>query len=443
MNELDLPTLDRDLARAARAERAFWRALRADASRAADEAWYEPVRHVTTRAIFQEVASLPAADPLRDALLAWIYRLAVARIARGPIIALAKARQDATVHLEVPETGSYSVGEVVRRVLAEPEPERGKARAWLEGLGASSSPVLAHEKRLREAVQEITARLGADPAGFAPFDRGLVVQEAEQLLRRTDDLATSLFARSEDLAGLAAQLVARDVPGVWPTKPDARWLYDQFQGLPLLQGLSVDLGPTPAPLGAASFARALARLGAAYARAAVLGGAPFALSSDPSEVHPFRRGALFASLAADAVFLRKHLGLSRDAAATASRALAVTFLAAVRLAAVGTTIDVTVASPSAIAEAVEHALKVPVLPELSGIFPRFAPRAAERLAAALLAHADLGELRSGFDDDWFRNPRGLLRLRELDAAPRAGKVPSASLHGSAEALARALETMAG
>jgi hypothetical protein len=397
------------------------------------------VRHVTTRATFQEVASLPGTDPLREALLAWIHRLALTRIARGPILALAQARQDPSLRLQEPEPGPHSAQAVVRRVLAEREHPR--ARAWHEGLAAASS-LLAYEKTLREAVQEVSARLGvADPSSFTPFDRALVAREGEQLLRRTDDLASSLFTRAEDLAGLVAQLVARDVPGVWPTQPDARWLFDQFQGSPLLQGLKVDLGPTPAALGAASFARALARLGAAYARSAVLGAAPFATSSDPSDCYPLRRGALFASLAANPLFLRKHIGLSRDAAAAASRALGATFLAAARLAAVGATVDVTSASSASIAEAVEDALKVPVPSELSGVFPRPSLRAAEHLAASLLARADMVELESAFDEDWFRNPRGLLRLRELDAASRPFKLASEALRGSAEPLARALEAM--
>jgi hypothetical protein len=441
VNELDPTTLDRDIARAARGERVFWRTLRVDADRAREHAWYEPVRHVTTRSTLHEAEALPIADPLREALLRWIHRLSLTRIARGPIIALAKARQDPTLLLEKPETGSYSVRAVVGRVIAETD--RRKARAWLEGLEASLSPLLGHEKVLREATHEITTRLGVDPGTLSPFDREVVAEEGQQLLRRTDHLATSLFAPAEDLAGLVGELVARDVPGVWPTKPDGRWLFEQFQGSPLLQGLAIDLGPTPAALGAASFARALARFGAAYARSAVLGRAPFATSSDPSELHPLRRGALFASLAADPIFLRKHLGLSREASSSSARALAVTFLASARLAAVGATIDVTSTSAAAIAEAVEDALKVSVSPALSSVLPRICLRAGERLAAMLLARGDAEEQKRAFDDDWFKNPRGLLRLRELDAAPRAFKAPDETLRGTAAPLAQALEAMAG
>src|SRR5690242_8962917 len=161
--------------------------LRTDARRAADDAWYEPVRHVTTRTTFQEVAALSATHPLRDAMLAWIHRLALTRIARGPIFALAQARQEPTLQLEKPEPGLYSVRAVVLRALGEPDGR--KARAWLEGLGASPSPLLGHEKAWRDAAAEITARLGvADPSSLSPFDRSLLAEEATAFLRRTDDL---------------------------------------------------------------------------------------------------------------------------------------------------------------------------------------------------------------------------------------------------------------
>jgi hypothetical protein len=440
--ELDLLKLDKDVARAARAERAFWRTLRADARVAETEAWFEPLRHTTTRTTFQEVASLPESDPLRLPLLAWIRRLAVTRIARLPILALAKARQEPTLRLEEPEPGLHGVRSIVRRVLADPE--RARARAWLAGLGAAPSPLLDLEKTFREATQEITTRLGAtDPGIFTPFDRAIVAEESADFLRRTDDLASSLFSSAEDLAGLVGKLVARDVSGVWPTRPDARWLFDQFQGSPLLQGLTLDLGDTPASLGAASFARALARLGAAYARGAVLGSAPFVITSDPSDVHPLRRGALFAGLIADPLFLRKNLGMSRDAAAATARQLAATFLADLRVVAVTSTLDLNRASRGEIAEAFERALKVPMAPELSGAFPRLSMRAAERLAAALLARADTTLLRGEFDDDWFRNPRALHALRELDAAPRPALLPVESLRGTAAPLAQVLEAMSG
>src|SRR5262245_19091078 len=133
MDELDPQKLDRDVARAARAERAWWRSLRADAELAATAAWYEPVRHVTTRATFAAVSERGASDPLREPLLRWIHRLALTRIAARPLVEAARLRQRASVELERPERGNLSARDLVQRAIADHEPVRRKL--WLDALG--------------------------------------------------------------------------------------------------------------------------------------------------------------------------------------------------------------------------------------------------------------------------------------------------------------------
>jgi hypothetical protein len=440
MDAIDPLKLDRDIARAARAERRWWRTLRSDVDRAAADAWYEPVRYVTTRTTYLEVAELPASDPLREPFLRWVHRLALTRIAGRAIVDAARARQNPSLELEIPESGTFSPGDLVRRALAEREAAR--ARAWLDGFGEAGSAVLAAEKILRETTIEITARLGVDdPSSLAVVDRAAISTEAERVLARTGDLASSLLGPREDLAGLIADLVTRDVPGVWPRSPDARWLYEQFHGTALLEGLALDLGPTPPPLGASSFARGLARFGAAYARAAVLGGGPFVLLGDPSDTHPMRRGALFASLLLDLPFLRKKVGLSREAAAETARALAATVLARARIDAAMTLVDFALASPSQIEEAASEALCVRVPRALGGVLPRPDARAPSRLAGMLLALGDRDELTNRFDEDWFVNPRAFLFLRESDASPRSSRLPKEALGGTGDRLAQSLEAL--
>jgi hypothetical protein len=226
---------------------------------------------------------------------------------------------------------------------------------------------------------------------------------------------------------------------VWPPRPSARWLFDQFQSTDLLDGLSLDLGPTPTSLGASSFARTLARFGAAYVRAAASSSAPFALAHDPADAHPLRRGALFASLLADPIYLRKQLGFSRDAAEKAARSLAATFLAEARLAATRALVDLALASGNSIQEVVEHALFTRVPAALSGVLPRPCRLAPLRLAAMFLATDDREALRAEFDEDWFLNPRALFFLRERDEAFRWARPPKELLLGSSERLARVLE----
>jgi hypothetical protein len=442
MDEFDPLKLDRDIARTARAERAWWRALRVDAERAAADAWYEPARYVTTRTTFAAVSELSESDPLREPFVRWIHRLALTRIAARPIVEAARLRQRAAIELEKPERGVISAKDLVHRALADREP--GRRKLWLDALGAAAPAILAAEKLVRESGIEIAVRLGAaDASSMVPWDTDALSAEARRLLARTHDLASSLFAEKEDLAGLLGDLVARDVPGSWPRVPDARWLFDQFRATPLVEGLTLDLGPTPRSLGASSFARALARFGAAYARVAVLQGGSFVAAADPSDAHPLRRGALFASLVLDPIFLRKKLGMSREAADRIARHLAKPALARARLDAARTLVDFALAGPSEIEETASDALRVRVPREYAGVLPRPDARSAASLAGALLATADRDEMRSRFDEDWFVNPRALAFLRETDASPRPFRLPKEALAGAANHLALGLEAVAG
>src|SRR5262249_36176617 len=124
--------------------------------------------------------------------------------------------------------------------------------------------------------------------------------------------------------------------------------------------------------------------GAAYARAAVLEGPSFAAQSDPSDLHPMRRGALFGTLLVDPIFLRKKLDMSRDAAAKTTRRVAATLLAQVRLDATRTLVDFATSAPSEIEEATTDAFKVRVPREWAGVLPRPDPRASPSLAGVLL-----------------------------------------------------------
>jgi hypothetical protein len=442
MDELDLLKLDKDIARAAKAERKWLRALRADAERVDADAWFEPFRYVTTRMTFQQLAELPDSDPFRLPMLAWVRRLALTRIAQAGIVQAARARQHRDSTLDEPERGTFSVRSLVARTLVARD--ASGARAWLRGAEGAAPAVLLAERTLRQAQVEITSRLGAaDLALESPYDPAALATEAQRLLSRTDSLARATFERDEDIAGVVIRVVARDVPGVWPARAHARWLLDQFDSTDLLDGLSLDLGPTPPTLGASTFARALARFGAAYARAAASTRATFVHAQDPTDAHALRRGALFASLLGDEVYLRQKLGLSRETAQKAARALGATFLAEARLAAVRTLHDFALLTASQIHEVTEHALGVRVSPDLSGVLPRPCRAAPLRLAAVLLAGLDRDELRDRFDDDWFRNPHALFALRERDEAFRWSRLPKEMLDGAGERLARGLEDAVG
>jgi hypothetical protein len=375
-------------------------------------------------------------------MLAWVYRLSLTRIARGQLVHAAHVRQAPTFQLNEPERGAFSARTIMTHLLTETDVE--SARAWSRALGETGPAVLAAERLLRQAEIEITGRLGAaDLSLDSPYDREALHQEATRFVARTDDVTSSLFDREKDIATIAQRVIARDVPGVWPTRSNARWLFEQFQSTEFLGGLSLDLGPVAPTLGASSFARSLARFGAAYARAAVSPKEMFVHVHDPTDAHPLRRGALFASLLADPLYLRQKLGFSRVAAEKAARILACTFLCQARIEAARTLVDFALATGTEIHELMEHTLKTRVAPELSGALPRPCRLSPLRFAAMLLANDDREMLRSEFDDDWFRNPRALFFLRERDEAFRWTRHPKELLDGSAERFARTLEGSLG
>jgi hypothetical protein len=442
MNDLDVFGLDRDVRRAAAQERAWRRRLRADAESAADEPWFEPVRHVTTRATFEAVSELPAGDPFREPLRRWIYRLAMTRIAQPLLARAALARQAKHANLALPDRGAHSVGDLVHRLLAEREP--GRRALWLDGLLEVAPPVVDAERHLREGEIEIGARLGAgDGAAFWSCEPEILRQTASELLAKTDDLASSLLAPLGEFSNLVGTVVARDVPGVWPGGSMFRWTVDMFRATPLLDGITLDLGPAPPALGASSFVRAFARFGAAYARAAPATGPTFAHAHDPLEIGALRRGALFGALFAEPAFLRQRVELSPEAARGAARDMGRTLLASVRLDAVRALADLPMLGPSEAAERVHQALPVNVPPGLAGVLPRAAPRAPFTFLAALLARADAEALRDRFDEDWFRNPEALRHLRQTDAAPFDPKLPKDALAGAATRIAAWLESLGG
>jgi hypothetical protein len=442
MTELDLLALDRDIRRAAKQERAWLRSLRTDASTAADDAWFEPVRHVTTRTTFQAVSSLSPDDPFREPMRRWVYRLAITRIAQPALARAASARQAPQVILDVPDAGTYSARDLVHRALGEPD--LGRRRLWVDALAAAATPVAAAEQQAHEAVLEIGLRLGADdPATLWPYDASALRDAATEVLKKTSELARAAFAASEDWATLLATLVARDVAGVWPGGSLARWAVEQFRATPLFEGIALDLGPVPTAFGASSFARALARVGAAYARAAPATGSTFVHAHDPNELGSLRRGALFAGLLAEPAFLRARVGLSPRAVAGAARAMALTFLAWVRLEATRALVNFAVASPSDAQEWLQNALHVAMPRALGGIMPRASSRAPHAFAAALLGRADAMSLRDRFDEDWFRNPHALRQMRAEDAAPYAPRLAGDAFAGAPARMAAWLESLVG
>jgi len=90
MDQFDVPTLDRDIARAHAATRAWRRLLRADVERAAQENPFREVRYVSTRSTLLALREQDIPEPLRSALQRWVHRHALTRIAGPAIVAVAR-----------------------------------------------------------------------------------------------------------------------------------------------------------------------------------------------------------------------------------------------------------------------------------------------------------------------------------------------------------------
>jgi hypothetical protein len=443
VSDLEDPvTIDRTIARAAGALRSWRRRLRSDADRAAGEVWFEGTRDVTTRTAFEWASALPASDPLRAAFRRWVYRLTLARVAQPAIVAAERGRQIREIRTELPEPAVASVRDVVRQAIAD----RVEARReqWIGALRGRTGALEIAERDVAEARAEISSRLGiADPVEMtAVCSRRAIAQQAGELLKRTDELSKAVFDPGKTLAGLLSILIARNVVGTWPVRLSERWLGDLFRTTKLLDGLALDLGPLPPTIGASSFMRGLARFGAAYSRAAPDRAGPFVLSNDATDTRALRRGALFAMLLLEPVFLEKKLGFSETVSVSVARALGRTLLGAVRLEAVRCTIDIPHSSPAEMADAMQAAWRVPAAPWLSGVLPRACHEAPSRLVAVLLAARDRDAMVDAFDEDWFDNPRAADWLRGHDAAPCAAALEDAELGGLARLFADRIEEIA-
>ncbi|WP_437278968.1 hypothetical protein WME90_48495 [Sorangium sp. So ce375] len=472
--EIDLIRLDRDVARAERA----WRAALGDLARrgpappAADqdgpsaaeararlENPLDPLRRVSSRTTYLELtgktpglgAELGLASPTSPAapdptglaapLADWVYTLTLERVVWADRVRLAAAWHAASLTIDLPETAQLSPYEARLRLLADPTSAGRQlfAEALARGSGAvaDAARILVerrHEAARRLAEEDLRAiEIPCDPPGGA-------LAAAEALLRRTEPV----IELEPTWHAALGRAVGRDAASGWPARLGPRWIEELFRATKLTEGLAIDLGPLPRPLGAASFARALARFGAALARASARARGPFALSHAPFDLRQARRAALFGGLVADPVFCARALGLGRGRALDQARATARSLVLSLRLDAAtvslvfGAGVDggghvllrASRDRSDRFEETTARALGAPIPGALAGVVPALDPGAAVRLAGALLAARDRRSLIERFDEDWFRNPRAAESLRDEDGATRA---PTRASEGDLEA----------
>ncbi len=451
----DLFALDREVARAARAlER--WRAATATDPEVEPVDPFEGVRRAAAKSTWDALGELvPSAvdAPLRDALRRWVASLLLARLTLGEETAWAREAAAPRIRFEGDRPREERWAVMWRSAVAARSAD--EVRLWLAAGAPAAEPLAAVARERAGRRLEVARRLGQEHpwkavAGASP---GAVRAAALRVLDATEEVARHVrreaLRSGADPASVIHLAVAREAGEGWPAHLTKRWL-EEVVGVAGVAGagaasLAAHLPALPAPLGAASFARALRLFGRAARIGAAPAAAPFTLRAEPGFVAAHRWGAVFGALPAEADFHSRILGLSRRQAATQSRALTRTALFEARLEAARAVLvdEAAYAEADAFDELGARLFGAPLDRRYRGAWP--APREDEpaTLLGLLGAQALRDELRDRFDVDWFRNPRAWAHLRADAARPAFEPLDEPSLADRAAALGRAFEQALG
>lgn len=244
----------------------------------------------------------------------------------------------------------------------------------------------------------------------------LAVPLAERLLAATDDFTEGV---EPGLLEHARAALGTDASEGWPARLTARWLREIFAGSGLGEGLDVRLGALPEAWGAASFARALAGLGAAVSRAARPPSMPFSLHRRPRGHREHARRALFAAIIAEPTFASRSLGLGAGRVREHRRRVDLALCLSLRLDALRVLLTDALAQGEGVArdrigELTDRHFGAAASPALLGVLPRFWPEDGAALVGEVVAARHRQRLVETHDEDWFRNPRAIEALRHED-----------------------------
>jgi hypothetical protein len=424
--ELSPFELDRELARVVPRVRAAYRAVRTgrEVRLSLPDVLLDPETH-------ERLAS-DSSDPIAAPLLRWIYWLELAQ--RGLSLEGARVRHYRASHhaLDAPLSGHFTWRELLGHALRDASRRPALLDVLLErGDDLRDQGTKLFE--LRAGLPQFAERSRAE----LELPNAEIAATALAFLKASSDAFGSLGLQS--LADVLDTGLAHAAADGWPRQLSLRSLNDLLGEASWLKSLRIELGDLPAALSAASFARGLLRLGAAWSEALASPSQPFCITHDPFGLARAQHGALFASIARQPTFLRRQLGLGKDRSVGHMRALSQSALIFARLLALRVLQDEpALQGPRALREAFsEHAtpaLGFELPQEAAGLF--FRPRSgdAQRLAGWFLAAAQANELADEHDEDWFRNPRAIEQLRAETSAPPATTCTTQALEAGLKAL---------
>lgn len=391
----------------------------------------EDHREVSGKRAYDALGALSLASHVAPHVAAqrrWVAFLTAARIAEPSERELEAAARAPEVELDLEEVRRVPWDEAWRELLGAASP--GRAARILPALAARGPALAEHALRAEERRAEAAARLGGghDPVADAARAPLAAVEEAARIVleRGAPLVADLLRAESrrreaplgpEAFVGVA---LARAAGEGWPARLGRRWLVELFRGPlgELANRTPLGDAEVPAALGAASFARALERLGLRAKDAGAAASLPFSLARDPYAPRGRELGALLALLPASAAFERRALGLGGGPARDQARALGITALFELRRRALGALLASRPGDASRFEELSALAFGAPLPRGLVVAFPRLrGPAAHASFAAALRAAAWTTELVDRHDEDWFANPRAGADLVAFAALP--------------------------
>jgi hypothetical protein len=381
-----------------------------------------PFRAMTTRERFEQLAGLPEGLPNGESLRRWQACLTIERVTWEDRALAEVARREADHRVEGLGDLPWSVRSLVLEVVGTRDrARRGKvAQGLVQACGDASTWAMRWAMRRHAAAHHLG--LGGLEWLEAPLRDVGLPDVARRVLEATNDVMSASAGQVDGWQDVVAVGAAMEARHGWPAALTARWFRSVFGGWKTLEGLRIDPGPLCDALCGASFARALARFGAAvYRGCAVRAGGTFSLTHRPFDAASASYGALFASLLTSVPFLKRHMGLGSDTAREQARAMGRSLLISIRVGASQAAVAAA-EEPEAMVEAhvltAMQAFGSSVPEEMLGVVPRYDPRAGARLCGALRAAIVERDLVERFDEDWFDNPRAHEWLAGIDVVQR-------------------------
>lgn len=384
-----------------------------------DEGDAEPLeayRSVTGLTLFRQLTEMPESDPLRAPLRRWVYRLAEQRINQPVLLALQRERRLERPHPDVPGRTPVSVAGLLRRALGDGPRREPWSRLFVE----LAPPVSACAVVLWQRRAEVARRMGLSGAGELESPVADASALAEAVARATRERVRELGIGS--LAEYLERAIGADVAGAWPARLSPQRLLDYFREGELLRSLDLAVAPLPESLGAASFGRALAQVGAAWLEALAPRDQPFVVAHDPYGLARHEAAALFGLLPLNSRFARRYLDVPQRALPDVQRRLAQIWL----LALASNALRVRLRRPAlagggsfreAYAELAHADLGLSLPQSVAGALFALGVEDEQALIGQLLAVAKSEALCEEHDEDWFRNPRAIEQLRAEASLP--------------------------